>query len=214
VERPGLERGTGSLWRFRRKGGLETPLGGRFIGEAKWLMFAPPAWYDALVVGCIVAGPTMALFGPRFGWFAVSVQPNAFIVGVCVCVAGLWGALSSERMTCDLRNRTYYRREGQGFGKRATRGGLNELDAVVLSTEEYPLALLGKTVIYRLVIHWKGSKEPLLVVEQETHTLGPGSPLNKAAGGIAQRGARYAQAMGVPFYDNSYFHSSAPVPVL
>jgi hypothetical protein len=212
MERRGVE-GAGGLWRWRRKGGLETPLGGRFLGEAKWLLFSPPIWYDVLVVACIIGGPVMALLGPRFGWPIVGFQPNAFWVGTTVCLAGLWGALSSERMTCDLRNRTYSRLEGQSLGKRLTRGSLAELDAVVLYAEEYPVALMGRTVIYRLVIHWKGNKEPLLVVDRESHSIG-GGPLNSGAARIAQRGTRYAQALGVSFYDNSYFHRPAPVPVL
>lgn len=201
-------------WNWRRKGGLETPLQGRVIGERK-VTFAPPIWYDGLVFLCIFGAP-LAYFLGRSGVPVpiFSAPVSGFWVSIAVCVAGLWAALSNERMACDLRARTYARLEGQSLRKRITRGSLSELDALVLTAEEYLPGALGHVVIYRLVLHWKGSKEPLLVVERESASIPTGAQLNYGAGRILQRGARYAKMLGVPFYDNSYFHSGSPVPVV
>ena len=203
-------------WGWRRKGGLETPLRGRIVGENKRLIFAPPVWYDALVFGYILGGP-LAYFLVQSGVPIPIISNPGVDLFACVGVtlAGIWGALSNERMTCDLRARTYARLEGQSFKKRLTRGGLQELDAVVLLAEEMLVPSLGgRTVIYRLVLHWKGSKEPLLVIERESRTLPPGAPINSGAGAMLQRGTRYANLLGVRFFDNAYFHSGAPVPVV
>jgi hypothetical protein len=111
-----------------------------------------------------------------------------------------------EYASFDLRSRTYFRREGQGPIKRSRRGSLVDLDAVVLYAENF----LGFSVIYRLVIHWKHARVPLLVTERQQSSITPGGPLNQSAGPIAARGLMYAKSLGVPFYDNSYFHSPAP----
>jgi hypothetical protein len=202
--------------RWRRKGGLETPLKGRFSKENRRLTFAPPLWYDALVVCCLVGGPCLAAFRFMGDLLPIPLEPGiAFFTGIAVTFAGLWGAFSNERMACNLTNRTYFRLEGQGIGKRFTKGSLGELEALVLVAEEWPVPTLGgRMVVYRLVLHWKGSKEPLLVAERETHTIPWRAPLNHAAGPILHRGAVYAQALQLPFYDNSHFHTPAPVPIV
>ena len=211
-ERSSLER----AWSWRRKGGLETPLHGRFGKENRRLSFAPPLWYDILVVACLVGGPTFAAWGFVRGSLPFLGDPGiGLFVGIAVGFAGLWGAFSSERMVCNLTYRTYVRFEGQSLIKRIVRGSLDELQALVLVAEEFPLPTLGgRTVIYRLVLHWKGSKEPLLIAEREMHAIPYGARLNYLAGPILQRGMAYAQALGVPFYDNSYFHSPCPLPVV
>lgn len=197
----------------RWKAGLETPLEGRFWRETR-LIFAPPVWYDVLTWGCLVVGALAFL--SMFVWeldlvFRVVPGHVRIWLGPVVCLAGLWGQLSSERMTVDLKTRVYARREGQGAFKRSIRGSLDEIDAVVAMTEVYPLSAISQVVIYRLVVHWKGQRQPLLVVAREQATLGPGAPLNSAAGGLVAKGARFAQAMGVGFYDNTYFASPAPL---
>jgi hypothetical protein len=176
-------------------------------------MFAPPRWYDFLVIVCVVGGLLLSALAFIFGLPLFIIGPEVlWWAALLVVFAGLWAALSSERMICDLRNRTYMRLEGQAIGKRITRGSLHELDALVLLTEESPVGI-GRTVIYRLVLHWKGQRLPLMVVEREERTIGSGQPLSVAAGPILERGVRFAQALAVPFYDNSHFRSPPPVPV-
>lgn len=192
-------------FRGRRKIGLETPLVGRFIGENRRLLFAPPAWYESLVLACISG----AIVWIVWSW----TQGFGFnLVAVAVLLSGIWAALSSERITFDLRSRTFLRREGQGLFKRIERGSLGEIDAVVLTTEVYPVSVIGgQLVIYRLLVHWKGARLPVFVAERQESTVPAGEPMNRFAGGMLQRGQRYAHALGVPFYDNSHFASPPPI---
>lgn len=202
---------------WRSKGGLETPLIGRIYGENKRITFAPPYWYDLLVVLCVLGGVLAILisFGiVRMGFFEGYEEILTF-VGVAVVLSGIWAALSNERMACDLRARTYARLEGQGFRKRITRGSLNELHALVLMSQEIPVPVIGgRPVIYRLVLYWKNSKEPLLIVARDERSVPIGQPINAGAGPIAHNGHRYANALGVQFYDNSYISSAGPLSVV
>jgi hypothetical protein len=207
--------------RWRTKGGLETPLRGRFAGEMKRLTFAPPVWYDVLVLLCLAFGVYCGLGVAglaSFQLFDVQASGVALIIlAVGVTLAGIWGLLSNERMSCDLRARTYTRLEGQAFAKRVTRGSLNELYGLVLMTQDTMMPGFvggGRTVVYRLVLYWKGSKEPLLVVDRVSGSIPANVPLNAGAGAIAQRGYRYAQALGVPYYDYSHVNSPGPLPVV
>lgn len=202
---------------WRTKGGLETPLLGRIYGENKRLTFAPPYWYDALVVACVFGG-FFALLG-AFGLVHIGIfngyEEILQFAGFAVMLAGIWGAASNERMACDLRNGTYARLEGQGFRKRVTRGSLSELQAIVLMSQEIPIPVLGgRPVVYRLVLYWKHSKEPLLIIGRDERQVPMGQPLNAGAGPIAYNGQRYAQALGIPFYDNSYMNSAGPLSVV
>ncbi len=202
---------------WRTKGGLETPLVGRFFGENKRLTFAPPRWYDLLVVICLVGGLSLLL--ASFGIIRMDVfegyQEIVMFAGFAVALAGIWGAMSNERMACDLRARTYARLEGQGISKRVTRGSLNELHGLVLTSQEIPIPSIGgRAVIYRLVLYWKHSKEPLLIVARDHRSVPFGQPLNAAAGLIAHVGQRYAKAMAIPFYDHSFVSSSGPLAVV
>ncbi|MBI1757568.1 MAG: hypothetical protein HYR64_10740 [Fimbriimonas ginsengisoli] len=201
--------------RWRAKGGLETPLRGRLIGENKRLVFAPPLWYDALVLLCFAAG----LFGMWVGFAGRQGDAtDSFLyglTGLMVFFAGIWAALSNERMACDLRQRTYARLEGQGFGKRLTRGSMTELYCLVLMSQDLPLPMPGgRQVAYRLVLYWKQAMEPLLVVEREDRFVPMNSPVNAAAGPISGRGTQFARAMGIPFQDYSYLSSPGPLPVV
>lgn len=210
-ERPGTEGRPGTLPRV--KVSLETPLRGRFWGENRRLLFAPPAWYDHLVLACIFGGGAVALIqlGLR-GLSAVTDPLVTFWVPFAVCLAGIWALLSSERMTVDLKARTYTRREGQGLWKRWTRGSLDEIDAIVVTSEVYPVgAGLAPLIIYRSCLHWKQSRQPLLVVDRQEAPLAPGQPINSRAGEIVLRASRYAQAMGIRVFDNSHFASPAPI---
>jgi hypothetical protein len=194
--------------RPRRKIGLETPLAGRFWGEDKRLIFAPPLWYQSLVLACLAGGGLIAL-GAWFSWEWVPLMEIGLWLGPALFLSGTWAALSMEYLVIDLKSRTYLRREGRGFGKRTRRGSTLDIDAVVVSCERY-VPGLGQVVIYRTVIHWKHAAVPLLVAERERAALQPGHGLNAAAGPILGRAQRYAKAIGVAFYDNSYFHSPAP----
>jgi hypothetical protein len=200
---------------MRNKGGLETPLSGRLWRETR-LIFAPPLWYDALTYACLAIG-AFAFFNALTGNSLLIFGPAVLIwAGPLVFLAGLWGQLSSERMTCDTKSRTYARREGQGLFKRIIRGPLSELDAIVLISEKelFSATLGGQSITYRLVLHWKNAKEPILVVGSETTLLGPGQPPNARAARIAQTGAMYARILGIQFFDNSYFFSAEPLKPL
>ncbi len=201
------ENQSGGFYR-RRKGGLETPLVGRSAKEGRRLLFAPPQWYDALVACSVFGGGALLLYG-----FMVGEGFYTFL-GTSVGLSGIWAALSNERMTCNLTDRTYRRIEGKGLRKRVLQGRVDDLDAVVLITEVSPFLLpAAQAVTYRLVLHWKGAKQPLLVVGRESHTLAGNAPMNSSAGRMAQLGAAYAQSLGVRFFDNSYFQSGSPVPL-
>lgn len=197
-ERPGL-------FGPRFKVGLETPLQGRFVGESR-LVFAPPRWYDLLVWACLVCGPVTALpFAP------VPLDPDTRRwVGAAVFLAGVWALLSNERMSVDLRSRSYVRLEGQGLFKRLTRGRLDEIDAVVVVTEA-PARAMGAALVHRTVLYWKGGRLPPLVAEQLVVPGAPVGALNAQAGPIVGRAARYAHALGLPFFDNSHFLSPEPL---
>lgn len=198
--------------RPRAKIGLETPLVGRFWGENKRLIFAPPLWYDWFVVLVVLLGLWMIATAK---WGTPPFQdPYWFLwVGICVLGAGVLALLSSERMVLDLRQRTYWRREGQGPFKRTTRGRLDELDAFVLQASEYPLGL-NRTVIYRVVIFWKGHKEPCFIGDRQSMSIGGGAPLNAGAGMLLQKAMRYSKEAQLPLFDNSYFHSPDPLRLI
>jgi hypothetical protein len=195
--------------RPQRKIGLETPLVGRIWGEDRRLVFAPPLWYQTLVLACL-AGGGLVFLASYFGWNWVPLSRTGAWLGPAVFLAGLWAALSMEYAVFDLRSRTYFRREGRGFMKRTRRGSTLDVDAVVVYCENYPYVVIGRMVIYRTVVHWKNAVVPLLVTERVQANLPAGAPLNYASGPIVARAQRYAKAMGVAFYDNTYFHSPAP----
>lgn len=195
----------------RFKIGLETPLVGRFVGEDKRLVFAPPRWYENLVLACLVGG-LYVFFSSSFGlgldWLIVPSW--RFWVGLAVAFGGAWATLSNERMTCDLKARAFVRWEGKGpFRKRST-GRLSDLDAVVVLAENR-LIPTGPGVVYRIVLHWKQARHPLLVVGQQVCPLMPGMPLNHGAGPSLGLAHRYATALGLPLFDNTHFHSPEPL---
>ncbi len=177
------------------------------------MVFAPPLWYDLLVVATLAAGALLVVDAfVRREAPVLRVTSITALTGVAVVFAGAWGALSNERMACDVRAGTYARLEGQGFAKQVTRGSLSELDALVLLTEVTPaLSGLGRSVLYRLVLYWKGSKEPLLIVECESRNIPAGAAINVGAGNLLAKGARIAKLLGIRFYDNSYFASPCPL---
>lgn len=187
---------------------LETPLFGRFQGE-RWLAFLPPPIYLGLVGACVIFGPSMAIYGLFFE--VASFYPEWWqMVGLLVTGAGILAALALQSVTFDLREKTYLRRQGPGFFPKTTRGRLSDLDAVVLIAEPNSRLMAGG-VTYHLILHWKGVKEPPMVLQQDTRTLPSGMALNYGAAQILAVGFRYAKALGVPFYDNAHFPSRNPM---
>lgn len=196
----------------RSKLGLETPLSSRLVRETR-IVVAPPRWYDFLTWASIIFGGLLfllALTGNGFLFFPSYVLIWA---GPLVAFAGVWGQLSSERMTLDLKTRMYARREGQGLFKRIIRGQLAELDAIVILAEhDYrATAIIGQQITYRLVLYWKSNRQPLLIMDSQTATLLGGQPVNSHSGNLAQKGNTWARLIQLPFYDNSYFLSQEPL---
>lgn len=201
---------TTSAW--RRKGGLETPIVGRMSRE-RYLIFAPPRWYDNLVTIVIVGGLGSAILSFLGLLPPVGLLDSEYwkVFGTLFGLAGLWAYTCNERMTIDLKNRTYARLEGSGFLKRISRGSLDDLYALILMSEIHPL---GGQVIYRLVFFWKNSKLPLMVVDDQRTRYAPGMLVNHGAGQLNQRGMQYARWLNIPYQDASGVHSPAPVPVI
>jgi hypothetical protein len=135
--------------------------------------------------------------------------------GLAVGCAGILGAYSLHTMVFDLREGTYRRRLGEGPGRMlaSSRGRLSDLDALVLIAEPNS-RLMQSGVTYHLVLHWKGQRETPVVLQQETRASPPGLPLSLGGAFLLQVGMKYANALGVPFYDNSHFPSNNPVGFL
>jgi len=188
---------------------IETPLIGRFQAEGRRLSFAAPPAYQALVRGTGIAGATMLALG-LFGFDLVFGAGWLMWVGLMVLGAAVASALSLQGIVFDLREGTYRRRQGPGLFPRLTRGRLDELDALVLLAEP---GTLGGTVTYHLVLHWKGEREPIMVLQTDTRVLPPGQPINGAAQQIRDLGSRYAEALRLRYFDNAYFASPCPVPL-
>ena len=190
---------------------IETPIVGRYLGENRRLVFGPPPAYHALVwvAGAVGATALLASVLP----FDLPLWPGWWaMVGVLTLSAAVLAAFSLQLIVFDLKEGTYRRRQGPGLLPRQTHGRLSDLDAVVVIAE--PNAALGSSVTYHVVLHWKtGKGEPILVLHQDTRSLGPGQPLNAHSAPILQLGERYARSLGVKFFDNTYFPSPCPVPL-
>jgi hypothetical protein len=195
---------------------LETPLYGRFVGEDRRLIFDAPAIYRYLVRACAIGGGLSLIYGLAAD--AGIVEVAAFypqwwsMVGVMVGGASVLAALSLQSISFDLRERKYRRRQGPGFLPRGSAGLVDDLDAIVLLAEPNNRMIQGG-VTYHLVLHWKGAREPIMVLQQDTRTLHTGQPLQSAAQPILAQGMRYAKALRLPFYDNSHFASPCPVSI-
>jgi len=194
---------------------IETPLFGRFQGEDKRLVFSAPTPYHALVRGSIFGGIGMFLFGLAMPALnsGGSLTPEWWIfTGGAVALAGTAASFSLTSISFDLKERHYRRRQGPGFFQRARPGSVSELDALVLISEPNSKYMAGG-VTYHLVLHWKGEAQPIMVLQQDTRILVPGQPLNIGAQPLLTQGLRYAQAIGIPFFDNSHFASKCPIPI-
>lgn len=188
---------------------IETPIVGRYVGEDRKLVFGPPLAYHQFVWA--VGGVGGFMFVAPFLSDSLPFYPNWWhLTGLAVFLAAFLASLSFQVITFDLKERTYRRRQGPGMMPRLTQGSFSDLDAVVAITE--PRNVLGGGVTYHVVLHWKADRrQPLLVLLQETRNLPPGMPLNASAGAILPVGHRYAQSLGLPFYDNTHFPSPCPV---
>lgn len=191
---------------------LETPLGGRFLKEGRILFFGPPPWYLQLMWGTLAVGGASILWGTisvargtgdpvYFGW-----------VGLMLLFAGCWAFGSLQRITFDMRTKTYRRWHGPGFLPRLYTGSLENLHSMTLMAEQRMMPN-GRYVIYRLVLHWKNPREPLMVVQQVTAPLPAGAPLNASVQGIGAAGWEYAKALGIGWQDISHTHQPCPVSV-
>ena len=188
---------------------LETPLYGRFVGERR-LSFLAPLPYLLLVRACYIGGALCILNG-LFFLYQAFIPAWWQMLGVMLVGAGVLASLSLHSVIFDLREKSYRRRQGPGTFPKLTRGSTNDLDAIVLVAE--PRSFPSAAVTYHLVLHWKGQREPLMILQQDTRAMGPGIPLNAASGQIAAVGHRYAKALGLPFYDNSHIPAPCPRPI-
>jgi len=191
---------------------LETPLGGRFLKEGRILFFGPPPWYMQLMWATVGAGAAMALYG----LFEIATHgDNAFYfggVGFMLLFAGFWAFGSLQRITFDIRAKTYRRWHGPGFLPRLYSGPLESLHSMALMAEDR-FSPTGRSATYRLVLYWKNPREPLMVVQQHSVPLQPGMPLNAGVQTIGSLGWEYARALGIPFQDVSHQHQPCPIPV-
>lgn len=191
---------------------LETPLGGRFLKEKRILFFGPPPWYMQLMWATVGGGIAFILWGL---FLQVTQRGSPFYfgwVGVMLLMAGIWAFGSLQRITFDLRTKTYRRWHGPGFLPRLYAGPLESLHSMVLMAEDKFLPT-GRTVVYRLVLYWKNPREPLMVVQQQSVPLPTNMPINAAVHAIGSAGWEYAQALGIPWQDISQTHQPCPIPV-
>jgi hypothetical protein len=185
---------------------LETPLFGRFLGENKYLIFAPAKEYIWLVGSCVGGGLLCTLW-------AMWAQSFYFIcVGLAVAAAGTWGALSLHWISFNLRERVYTRRQGPGMFPKTTRGSFNDLEVIFLLSEER--FLVARHVTYRLLLQWRGGKEPSMVLQQMYFAVPAGYPLNQGAGPLYHLGMKAAAALGVPLSDQAHVSSPNPVTMI
>ena len=193
---------------------LETPLYGRFGKEKRRLVFGPTKIYDTFVNATAIGGGVLFLCSFRGGleefWMGLD-STWCFCIGGLVLGAAAWAYLSLVRISFDLKNGTYWRRQGPGFLPKMMTGKVADLDAMVLIAEPNA-ALTAGGVTYHLVLHWKPHlRIPLMVVQNDTRSMRPGEPLQLGGAPLMQLGVQYAQALGIPFYDNSHFPSKCPV---
>jgi hypothetical protein len=197
---------------------LATPLSGRFIGENRKLVFAPPEWYFWLIYATGIAALVFLGFGLgafRSESFLLNNPPVCMLTGALLALAALFAFVSLERITFDLRERIYRRWFGRSFLPGYAHGRLDELESIVVMAQELPFSpkYPGRTGVYRIVMVWKGGKLPLLVGEESYAPLGV-QPLAAGAAPTLQRAASFGRALGVPVYDQTAVSSGHPVPFL
>jgi hypothetical protein len=184
---------------------LETPLFGRFLGENKYLIFAPGKEYLLLVGACILGGLGCTVWGMAEHSFYFTG------LGAAVFAAGVWGGLSLQWISFNLRERVYTRRQGPGIFPKTSRGSFKDLEVLFLLAEER--LLMGRQVTYRLYLQWRGNKEPGMVLQQDYRALLYGHPLNAHAGPLFHLGSRAATALGIHLVDQAHVSTPCPVPI-
>ncbi len=182
---------------------LETPTRGRFLKEERFLVFEPEPMYLTLVYLCIGCGGTSFLYG------IVERDMGFLLIGLAVCLSGIWANLSLVRIRFDLKSRTYRRRQGPGLIPRLWQGSIDEIDAVVVIAETSIIA--PGSYRYHLVLHWKQNRAPLMVLESEVR-VGPGGP---QSGGqtLVAKATKIAKSMNIAVYDNTHYLSPCPITV-
>lgn len=201
---------TGGIRRSRT--GLETPLSGRLIGENKALIFAPPQWYEALMAVCLFGGLLAGILT------SLGIMPLAFFqaapwLGWAIMLAGAWAFLSSDRLIVNLKTQTWVRQEGGLLRFRVGRGSVSELDALVVVVENAALmgVATGASGVFRVVLHWKGQRQPPLVLDRLDAQVPAGMPAGQAAGPLFSKASFYGKILGLPVYDNTQQYSGAPL---
>ncbi len=194
---------------------LETPLYGKFQREGRRLVFGPPAVYQSLIQGVGIVGGLMAAYGLYSTALGepTPVYPMWWtLIGALLLGAAGLAAASLQSITFDLKERMYLRRQGPGLFPRVSRGPISALDALVAISEPNS-RLINGGVTYHLVLYWKGQREPLMVLQQDTRQLPAGQPLNIGAAQLLERGAQFAAAIGLPYHDNTQFASKCPISI-
>lgn len=190
---------------------IETPIVGRYVGEGRRLVFGPPAAYHRFVQVVGAMGALLFIAG-LLGLGGIFYPFWCVMVGGMLMGAAGFAALSLQLVVFDLKEGTYRRRQGPGIFPSQSHGKISDLDAVVVVSET-PMTRPG-TITYHVVLHWKPTvPEPILVLHQDARPLPSGQPLNVYAGPVLQLGARYANSLGVKFFDNTYYASPCPVPL-
>ena len=151
----------------------------------------------------------MGCGGTSFMYGLATSEGGFLLIGLAVCLSGLWANLSLIRIRFDFRNRMYRRRQGPGFVPKLWQGSIDDLDALVVVAEASLIA--PGSYRYHLVLHWKGNRAPLMVLESEVRAS-PGGP---QIGGqlLVAKATKYAGSLKLPVYDNTHYLSPCPVAV-
>ncbi len=193
---------------FGRRSGLEVPIQGRLIRETV-LFFGPPAWHDALVFACLAGGAALSL-SALIGFFFLHPW-----VGPAVFLAGLWGLLSTERLVVNLKTGTYHLQVQPRW--KIIKGSISEWDALNIVAENRGLPGLSPgsswSVVYHLVLHWKGGRKAPMVLQRLTASVPVGYPLEPAAQPLTAQASVFGRLMGLPVYLSLGGFSPNPRPL-
>lgn len=191
-----------------RRPGLEVPIQGRLIRETI-LFFGPPAWHDALVFSCLAIGASLSLAA------LAGIVFLHFWFGPAVFLAGLWGLLSTERLVVNLKTGVYHLQVQPKW--QVVRGSVSEWDAlnVIAENRGLPGISAGATVsvVYHLVLHWKGARKPPMVLQRLAANVPVGQPLDVSAQPLVVQASSFGRLMGLPVYLSLGGFSPNPRPL-
>lgn len=191
-----------------RRSGLEVPIKGRLIRESH-LFFGPPAWHDALVFACISGGAILS-FSALLGAFFLHPW-----LGPAVFLAGLWGLLSTERLVVNLKTGVYHLQIQPKW--RVVRGQISEWDALNVVAENRGLPGISSgaswSVVYHLVLHWKGGRRAPMVLQRLSASVPVGYPLEPGAAPLVAEASTFGRLMGLPVYLSLGGFSPNPRPL-